>query len=166
MFTVYFHNATTTPFQPGLSQLVRAALENCGAEATGLEAEWRLRDGSLFYLFGEDEDEGMLAEYPVLTEAVSTTIFGLLGYTRCFAVGLRGDQTLVRCTGGVGDPRGVLAQPVFIDEVDHAGLHALLDGLKPNTTQSSDVNPGPNPPTSPSRGRSSPIMDFLFGRAG
>ena len=159
MFTVGFHNATTTPFQPGLRQLVEAALSECGAERTGLEAEWRLSDGSALYLFGEEEEHGMLAEYPHLTPAVTAAIFAILRFTHTFLLDGEG-QGLVRALGGIGDPRGTLIHAPWIEEVDEDGLHDRLGQIRPNTAA-----PTPAASSAPRRKASSSILDLLFGKA-
>ncbi|HWW12682.1 MAG TPA: hypothetical protein VN018_09200 [Brevundimonas sp.] len=170
MFTVYFSHATTTPFQPGLRQLVEAALVDCGAERTGLEAEVRLSDGALLYLFGEDENEGMLAEYPVLTPTVAEALLTILSRTNSFLLGDPQGAALVRATGVVGDPRAPLIFAPQITESETADV--LLDLLKQIHEDSAESEPTPRPtpvhaaarrPSKPDRGFS--ILDFLFGKA-
>ncbi len=162
MFTVYFHNATTTPSQPGLRQLVQAALTDRDAEWTGMEAELRLADGAKLYLFGEDEDAGMLAEYPELTDEVAATLFAIMQRTHCFLLGVTGDPDFVRMNGGVGDPQGVLADIPPIHEVDREELQNLLSRVPPDA----DARPPLPSPPRPARGPSSSLMDFLFGKPG
>ncbi len=169
MFTVYFSHATTTPLQPGLRQLVEAALVDCGAERTGLEAEVRLSDGALLYLFGEDENEGMLAEYPVLTLTVAETLLAILSRTNSFLLGDPQGAALVRALGVVGDPRAPLIFKPQITDAETA--ETLLDLLKQIQEDNADSEPNPRPtpaaaprhPSKPDRGFS--ILDFLFGKA-
>jgi hypothetical protein len=169
VLTVYFSHATTTPFQPGLRQLVEAALVDCGAERTGLEAEVRLNDGALLYLFGEDENEGMLAEYPVLTPTVAEALLAILARTNSFLLGDPQGAALVRATGVVGDPRAPLFFGPQITEADNADI--LQDLLKQIQEDNADSEPTPRPtpapaprhPSKPDRGFS--ILDFLFGKA-
>lgn len=169
MFTVYFSHATTTPYQPGLRQLVEAALVDCGAERTGLEAEVRLSDGALLYLFGEDESEGMLAEYPALTPAVAEAILAILSRTNSFLLGDPHGAALVRAMGVVGDPRAPLFFAPQITEAETADV--LLDLLKQIQEDNADSEPTSRPTSAPVSRRSSKpgpgsfILDFLFGKA-
>ncbi|WP_291837829.1 hypothetical protein [Brevundimonas sp.] len=169
MFTVYFSHATTTPFQPGLRQLVEAALVDSGAERTGLEAEVRLNDGALLYLFGEDENEGMLAEYPVLTPTVAEALFAILSRTNSFLLGdLRG-AALVRLSGVVGEPRAPLIFAPQITEFESAD--DLLELLKQIHESREDSEPASRPTPAPAARRPSKpgpgsfILDLLFGKA-
>jgi len=169
VFTVYFSHATTTPLQPGLRQLVEAALVDCGAERTGLEAEVRLNDGALLYLFGEDENEGMLAEYPVLTPTVADALLAILIRTHSHLLGDPNGAALVRASGAVGEPRAALMFSPTITEADSAD--SLLDLLKQIQESRSDADPLPRPApgTAPRRnarpGLVSSLLDFLFGKA-
>ena len=166
MFTVCFTHATTTPSHPGLSQLVEAALADCGAERTGLEAEVRLTDGALIYLFGEDAPDGMLAEYPVLTPEIATALLAILRRTSSFMLDGPGGRLFARAAGNVGEPRTPLMYEVELLEVeDAAALTDLLKGLQSNrgdTTRRSQSSPSRTP------ARAKPgfsITDFLFGKA-
>ena len=169
MFTVYFSHATTTPSQPGLRQLVEAALVDCGAERTGLEAEVRLSDGTLLYLFGEDEDDGMLAEYPVLTPTVAEALLTILSRTNSFLLGDPRGAALVRASGVAGEPRAPLFFAPEITESESADV--LLELLKQIHEDNAVSEPTPRPtpshatrrPSKPDRGFS--ILDFLFGKA-
>ena len=166
MFTVYFHAATTTPFQPGLRQLVEAALSERRAEWTGLTAELRLADGAMFYLFGHDDEEGMLFEYPVLTDEVVAVVLAILSWTHGFALGLSGDLNLVQATGGVGEPRGALINNPDVLQVDHEGLHGLLVELESNVSDPSTslLRPAQSKQNLQPRSVSSGLMDFMFGK--
>jgi len=169
VFTVYFSHATTTPSQPGLRQLVEAALVDCGAERTGLEAEVRLSDGTLLYLFGEDEDDGMLAEYPVLTPTVAEALLTILSRTNSFLLGDPRGAALVRASGVAGEPRAPLFFAPEITESESADV--LLELLKQIHEDNAVSEPTPRPtpshatrrPSKPDRGFS--ILDFLFGKA-
>lgn len=163
MFTVYFHHATTTPSQPGLSQLVEAALIDCGAERTGLEAEIRLSDNALLYLFGEDEDGLMLAEYAALTPAVANALQAILRRTNSFLLDAPESSTFLRAAGCVGEPRGVSGLGIELLEIEtEDALMALLLELPDNGS-----SVGPTLTTSPREAkRGSPFMDFLFGKPG
>lgn len=169
MFTVYFSHATTTPTQPGLRQLVEAALAECGAERTGLEAEVRLNDGALLYLFGEDENDGMLAEYPALTPTVAEALLTILSRTNSFLLGDPRGAALVRASGVVGDPRAPLFYAPEITEIESAD--DLLELLKQIHESREDSEPASHPaPGSAPRRNSKPgpgsfILDFLFGKA-
>ena len=164
MFTVYFSHATTTPSQPGLRQLVEAALVDCGAERTGLDAEVRLYDGALLYLFGEDENDGMLAEYPVLTPTVAEALLMILSRTNSFLLGDPRGAALVRASGVVGDPRAPLIFTPQITESESAD--GLLDLLKQIQDARADAPPAPRTvvqQTSKPRPGSF-ILDLLFGK--
>lgn len=169
MFTVYFSHATTTPFQPGLRQLVEAALIDCGAERTGLEAEVRLNDGALLYLFGEDENEGMLAEYPVLTPTVAEALLAILSRTNSFLLGDPRGAALVRAMGVVGEPRAPLIFAPQITEFESAD--DLLELLKQIHESREDSKPASRPTPAPAARRPSKpgpgsfILDLLFGKA-
>ena len=169
MFTVYFSHATTTPFQPGLRQLVEAALVDCGAKRTGLEAEVRLNDGALLYLFGEDENEGMLAEYPVLTPTVAEALLTILSRTNSFLLGDPHGAALVRAAGIVGDPRAALIFGPQIAEIETAD--DLLELLKRIHESRADSEPAHRPTPVPAARRSSKprpgafILDLLFGKS-
>ncbi|RYG08698.1 MAG: hypothetical protein EON96_19525 [Caulobacteraceae bacterium] len=165
MFTVYFSHATTTPSQPGLRQLVEAALVDCGAERTGLEAEVRLHDGALLYLFGEDENDGMLAEYPVLTPTVAEALLMILSRTNSFLLGDPRGAALVRASGVVGAPRAPLIYAPQITESESAD--DLLELLKQIHETRADAQPTPRTvvrQTSKPRPGSF-ILDLLFGKA-
>jgi hypothetical protein len=169
VFTVYFSHATTTPFQPGLRQLVDAALVDCGAEWTGLEAEVRLSDGALLYLFGEDESDGMLAEYPILTSTVAEALLAILSRTNSFLLGDPQGGALVRAMGVVGDTRTPLFFAPQITEADSAD--ALLELLKQIQEDNADSQPTSRPTPAPVSRRSSKpgpgsiILELLFGKA-
>ncbi|QYC08921.1 hypothetical protein [Brevundimonas nasdae] len=166
MFTVCFTHATTTPSQPGLSQLVEAALADCGAERTGLEAEIRLSDGALLYMFGEDAPDGMLAEYPVLTPAIAAALLAVLRRTNSFMLDGPGGRLLVRPAGNVGEPRTPLMYEVELREVEDAdALTDLLKGLR-NNRSTTPSRPQSSPSRTPARAKPGfSITDFLFGKA-
>lgn len=169
MFTVYFSHATTTPFQPGLRQLVEAALVDSGAERTGLEAEVRLNDGALLYLFGENETDGMLAEYPVLTPTVAEALLTILSRTNSFLLGDPRGAALVRLSGVVGEPRAPLIFAPQITEFESAD--DLLELLKQIHESREDSEPASRPTPAPAARRPSKpgpgsfILDLLFGKA-
>jgi len=166
VFTVCFTHATTTPSQPGLRQLVEAALADCGAERTGLEAEVRLTDGALLYLFGEDAPEGMLAEYPVLTPEIATALLAILRRTNSFMLDGPDGRMFVRAAGNVGEPRPPLMYEVELLEVEDAeALTRLLKGLRDNRDRDASSR-RPSSLRAPARTkRGSSITDFLFGKA-
>jgi hypothetical protein len=163
VFTVYFHHATTTPSQPGLGQLVEAALADNKAERTGLEAEIRLADGALFYLFGEDDDGLMLAEYPSLTSSVSDLLLAILRRTNGFLLDTPDALTFVRTVNSVGEPRGPLTFEIEIIEVESSeALSALLSSHANN--ENATTSPRSEPRRARQRGSS--LMDVLFGKPG
>ncbi len=169
MFTVYFSHATTTPSQPGLVQLVEAALADCGAERTGLEAEIRLNDGSLLYLFGDDEEDGMLAEYPVLTPAVAGALLAILSRTNSYLLDDPQSDAFLRASGMVGEPRSLLILSPQISEIDTS--ESLLELLKHIPENRPDAEPTARPTPRPAPRRSSKpsfgssFLDILFGKA-
>ncbi|MFK0298531.1 hypothetical protein ACIQTU_04845 [Brevundimonas sp. NPDC090276] len=165
MFTVYFSHATTTPNQPGLAQLVEAALVDCGAERTGLEAEIRLADGASLYLFGEDQADGMLAEFPTLTSEVAVATLAILRRTNSFMLIEPDSAVFVRAFGVVGEPRMPLAFDVEVAEVQDAD--AMADILREVRANRSPPSPRPKAPRTPSprAGRGFSLTDFLFGKA-
>ena len=168
MFTVFFRNSTTTPSQPGLGQLVQAALAEAGAEWTGREAELRLTDGAALYLFGEDLNDGMLAEYPVLTDAVAEALYRIADRTSAFIIGDVFDPVALRTHSSVGEVRAADMNVIGPDTLDGPEqLHAVLAELSPNTAQQ-EVAPPRNilparrterPPSLLSR-----LFDLLFGK--
>jgi hypothetical protein len=82
--------------------------------------------------------------------------------THCFLLGITGDPDFVRANGSVGDPQGVLADIPAIHEVGAGELQSLLSRVSPDA----DTRPQLPTPARPARGRSSPFMDFLFGKPG
>lgn len=134
MFTVYFRNSTTTPSQPGLRTLVDAALGDCGAEWTGQEAELALPDGSLFYLFGEDDEEGMLLEYPALTDAVAEVVYAIADRTSAFILDDLYGPSAFRTANSVGEVRAADMSMSGYSALDDApGLYAILADLSANS---------------------------------
>ncbi|MGV3580633.1 hypothetical protein [Brevundimonas sp.] len=130
MFTVYFRNSTTTPSQPGLRTLVDAALDDCGATWTGQEAELALPDGSLFYLFGEDEEDGMLLEYPILSETVAAAVYAIADRSSTFVLDDPFRPSMVRTAGSVGEIRAADMSVGGYDTVDDPEvLHTWLSRL-------------------------------------
>jgi hypothetical protein len=128
VFTVYFRNSTTTPSQPGLRSLVDAALRECAATWTGEEAELALPDGSLFCLFGEDEEEGMLLEYPVLTDAVAGAIYAIADRAMVFILDDLLEPTAVRTAGSVGEVRAAdMSIRGYLTVDGPAALHHQLE---------------------------------------
>lgn len=105
MFTVYFRNSTTTPAQPGLRTLVDAAIGDCEARWSGEEAELILPDGALVYLFGEDQEDGMLLEYPKLTESVANLVHAVAARTNAFVLDDLFEPSAVRTADNVGEIR-------------------------------------------------------------
>ena len=133
MFTVYFRNSTTTPPQPGLRTLVDAALSDCGATWTGEEAELRMADGSLLYLFGEDEEDGMLLEYPVLTEAVAAAVYAIADRTSAFTIDDPFNPSAIQTEHSVGEARAADMSIGGFTKVDGpAAVHAWLSDIPEN----------------------------------
>lgn len=169
MFTVYFRNSTTTPSQPGLRTLVDAALGDCGARWTGQEAELALPDGSIFYLFGEDEDDGMLLEYPSLTEAVAGMVYAIADRTSTFVIDDPFHPSPLRTASSVGEARAADMSLTGYSTVENpAALQAILSELPANA----DLPDMPVTRPVPSKPRASfedqtflsKLADALFGK--
>ena len=143
--------------------MVEAGLADCGAVRTGMEAEIQLSDGALLYLFGEEEDDLMLAEYPELTPAVADALLAVLRRTNSFLLDRPDAFTFVRAAGCVGEPRGVAGLDIELLEIEAEDTFmALLRELPDNGSASR-----PTRPTSPHAAKGgSPILDFLFGKPG
>ena len=150
MFTVYFRNSTTTPSQPGLRTLVDAALRDCGATWTGEEAELRMADGSLLYLFGEDQEDGMLLEYPVLTETVADMIYAIADRTSAFVIDDPFKPSAIQTEHSVGEARAADMSIGGFTKVDgpaavYAWLSDIPDNVAVRDTPSSSAPAAPKP---------------------
>lgn len=168
MFTVFFRNSTTTPSQPGLGQLVQAALAEAGAEWTDMEAELRLTDGAALYLFGEDLSDGMLAEYPVLTDTVAEALYRIADRTSAFIIGDLFNPVALRTHSSVGEVRAADMNVLGPDTIGSPEqLYAALAELSPNAEQQ---EPATQRKALPVRKHQQPsslfsrLFDLLFGK--
>ncbi len=106
MFSVFLHNSTTTPSQPGYGQLVRAALADVQADEF-MAGHYRLKDETEILFVEDTGDDISMVEFPVLTPAVSEAIFHMASRTGSLI--LLSGSVAYRTAGNPGEPPGGLA---------------------------------------------------------